>query len=184
MADPPGAPSLKRFFDRLVRRSLEDLWLAGEPVADYLASLLARFARTDQLYAIRDAAGQPLESVVAMLLAIQQAWAFEAAQFDPFRERELRQHIGDYTLFMLGIFRESVERRASAGFYVREGKRAYRVVADFDRSALKPNARLFAALSAEFEGYATALQYMKRVYLRPADVPLGVRPVVRLLTEW
>jgi hypothetical protein len=184
MPDSPVAPSLKRFFDRLVRRSLDDLWMGGEPVADYLGSLLARFARTESLYAVRDAAGRPLASVVEMLLEIERAWAFDASDFDPFRECTVRQHIGDYTLFMTGIFREHVERRASTGLYVREGKRAYRVVADFQRSALKPDARLFAALSAEFEGYVTALQYMKRVYLRPADAPAGVQPALRLLVQW
>lgn len=184
MAESPVVPSLKRFFDRLVRRSLEDLWMGGEPVADYLASLLARFARTDQLYALRGAAGQRLETVVEMLLEVERAWTFDDPGFDPFREREVRQHIGDYTLFMTGLFREHVERRASTGFYVREGRRAYQVVADFERSALKPDARLFAALAARFEGYASALQYMKRVYLRPADAPAAWQPGLRLLTEW
>jgi hypothetical protein len=184
MADSPVAPSLKRFFDRLVRRSLDDLRLSGGPVADYLAGLLARFARTDELYPLRGAAGQPIETVVEMLLEVQRAWSFEDAQFDPFRERALRQHIGDYTLFMIGIFREHVERRASTGFYVREGKRAYQVVADFDRSAIKPEARLFAGLAAHFEGYASALGYMKRVYLRPALAPPGTDPALRLLREW
>ncbi len=187
MASEPEAasvPSLKRFFDRLVRRSLGDLWLSGEPVADYLAALLARFARTDQLYALRDATGQPLETVVEMLLEIERAWTFDDPRFDPFREREVRQHIGDYTLFMTGIFCEHVERRASTRFYVREGKRAYGVVADFERSALRPQARLFAALAAGFEVYASALSYMKRVYLRPTDSPPAFRPTLRLLTEW
>jgi hypothetical protein len=184
MSEPPVMESLKRFFDRLVRRSLSDLWLASEPVADYLAGLLARFARTDQLYAARGRTGERLESVVAMMLEAERAWAFDEPDFDPFRECLIRRHIGDYTLFMIGIFREHVERRASMGLYVREGKRAYRVVAEFERSAMKPDARLFAALSTEFEGYAGALGYMKRVYLRPSDSPPSLGPVLRLLTEW
>jgi hypothetical protein len=184
MPDAPVSPSLKRFFDRLVRRSLSDLRLASEPAADYLASLLARFARTDELYAMRGAAGQRLSGVVELLVETQRAWAFDAPDFNPFRERELRQHIGDYTLFMLGVFREHVERCASTGLYVREGKHAYRVVADFQRSALKPDARLFAELSQEFEGYAGALRYMKRVYLRTSPPPPTLGPVLRLLTEW
>jgi hypothetical protein len=187
MPDGPVAPSLKRFFDRLVRRSLDDLrmgGLGGDPVADYLASVLTRFARTDQLYALRDAAGQPLQSVVEMLLEVQRSWELDRPHFDPFRERDVRQHIGDYTLFMTGIFREHVERRASTGFYVREGKHAYRVVADFERSALKPDARLFAALADRFEGYVSALQYLKRVYLRPLEGPAAFHPALRLLAEW
>ena len=185
MPDSPVAPSLKRFFDRLVRRSLADLRLGdGDPAADYLAALLARFARTDQLYAVRGAAGQPLESVVELLLEVQRVWEFDQPHFDPFRERDVRQHIGDYTLFMTGIFREHVEHRASTHFYVREGKRAYQVVADFERSALKPDARLFATLAERFERYAYALAYMKRVYLRPPDTPAALQPVLRLIKEW
>jgi hypothetical protein len=184
MAESPVATSLKRFFDRLVRRSLDDLRLGGEPVADYLAALLARFARTDQLHPLRSAAGEPIETVVEMLLEVERAWDLADPRSDPFRERAIRQHIGDYTLFMTGIFREYVEHRASTGLYVREGKRAYQVVADFQRSALRPDARLFAGLAARFEGYASALAYMKRVYLRPALTPPGVDPALRLLREW
>jgi len=184
MPEPAGTQSLKRFFDRLVRRSLGDLWMGGEPVADYLAAMLARFARTDQLYAIRGAAGERLETVVELLREAERAWAFDAPDFDPFRERWVRQHIGDFTLFMTGLFPEHVARKATTSLYVQEGKRAYQVVADFERSALRPQARLFAALAAEFEAYARALTYMKRVYLRPAVPPPALEPTLRLLTEW
>ena len=184
MPEHSAAPALRSFFDRLVRRSLGDLRLASEPVAGYIGALLARFARTDQLYALRGAAGQRLETVVDLLLEIQRAWSLDRPDADPFRERELRQQIGDYTLFMTGIFPEQVAHRATTGLYVREGKRAYRVVADFERAALKPDARLFAALSAEFESYAAALRYMRRVYLPQADAPPSVQPTLRLLTQW
>jgi hypothetical protein len=179
-----AAASLVRFFDRLVRRSLDGLRLPSEALGDYLAGLLARFARTDQLYAIRDAGGRRLDSVVELRLEAERAWAFEAPDFNPFRERRVRQQIGDYTLFMTGIFREHVERRASTGFYVREGKRAYQAVADFERSALQPEARLFATLALEFERYASALSYLRRVYLRPADAPPAFQATLRLITQW
>ena len=128
--------------------------------------------------------GQIGSHVVEMLLEVQRLWEFDRPHFDPLRERDVRQHIGDYTLFMTGIFREHVERRASTGFYVREGKRAYQVVAAFERSALKPDARLFAALADRFEGYVSALQYLKRVYLRPLERPAALHPALRLLAEW
>jgi hypothetical protein len=182
--EPERLPSLARFFDRLVRRSLADLGLGGEAVADYLTVLLCRFARTEQLYAIRDAAGRPLDSVVALLGEAERTWAFDAPDFDPYRERAVRQHIGDYALFMTGLFREHVEQRAGLGLYLREGPRAYRVVADFERAALGPQARLFTALAARFESYAGALGYMRRVHLRPAEAPPGLGPALRLLTGW
>ncbi len=182
--EPSGAPGLTRFFGRLVRQALGDLRLPSEAIADYLTALLARFARTEQLYAIRDAAGRPLDAVAELLIEAERAWTFDAPDFNPFRERTVRQHIGDYTLFMTGIFREHVEWRASTDFYVHEGRRAYRAVADFERSALRREARLFGALATEFEAYAGALAYLKRVYLRPAAPPPALQPVLRLLTEW
>ena len=136
--DPPRTPGLARFFERVVRQALGDLRLGGPTEGAYLAALLTRFARTDELYAIRDAAGRPLDSVAGLLIEAERAWDFQAPDFDPFRERRVRQHVGDYALFMTGLFREHVERRAGAAYYIRQGQRAYQAVADFERSALRP----------------------------------------------
>ncbi len=182
--EPARTPSLARFFERAVRQALGDLRLGGPAEGAYLAALLTRFARTDELYAIRDAAGRPLDSVAGLLIEAERAWDFGAPDFDPFRERRVRQHVGDYALFMTGLFREHVERRVGAGYYVRQGQRAYQAVADFERSALRPEASLFAALAAGFERYAAGLAYLKRVYFRPADSPPALQPVLRLLTQW
>jgi hypothetical protein len=182
--DPPRPPGVARFFERVVRQALGDLRLGGPTEGAYLAALLTRFARADELYAIRDAAGRPLDSVAGLLIEAERAWDFQAADFDPFRERRVRQHVGDYALFMTGLFREHVERRAGTAYYIRQGQRAYQAVADFERSALRPEARLFAALAAGFERYAAALAYLKRVYFRPGDAPSPLQPVLRLLTQW
>ena len=134
--DPARTPGLARFFERVVRQALGDLRLGGPTEGAYLAALLTRFARTDELYAIRDAAGRPLDSVAGLLIEAERAWDFQAPDFDPFRERRVRQHVGDYALFMTGLFREHVERRVGASYYIRQGQRAYQAVADFERSAL------------------------------------------------
>lgn len=182
--EPARTPSLARFFEKVVRQALGDLRLGGPAEGAYLAALLTRFARTDELYAIRDAAGRSLDSVAGLLIEAERAWDFRAPDFDPFRERRVRQHVGDYALFMTGLFREHVERRVGAAYYVRQGQRAYQAVADFERSALRPEAALFAALAAGFERYAAGLAYLKRVYFRPADSPPALQPVLRLLTQW
>ena len=77
-----------------------------------------------------------------------------------------------------------MERRAGAAYYVRQGQRAYQAVADFERSALRPQASLFGALAAGFERYAAALGYLRRVYFRPGEAPPAFQPVLRLLTQW
>src|SRR5262245_49285365 len=183
--DPERKPGLARFFERVVRQALGDLRLGGPIEGAYLAALLTRFASTDELYRIRDAAGRPLDSVAGLLIEAERAWDFRAPDFDPFRERRVRQHVGDYALFMTGLFREHVERRVGAAYYVRQGQRAYQAVADFERSALRPEASLFGALAAGFERYAAALAYLRRVYFGPGEAPPALQPVLRLLlTQW
>lgn len=177
-------PSLKRFFDRLIRLSFVDLGLRDEAVAEHLSALLTRFARTEQLHALRGAHGQRLETIAELLIEIQRAWDFHAPDFDPFRERTIRQHIGDYTLFMTGLFREHVERGATVGYYIQEGKRAYRLVSEIDRSALRPEAPLFSTLADRFERYAGALNYLRKVHLRPELHRTPYHDTFRHLAEW
>ncbi|MBI4588062.1 MAG: hypothetical protein HY725_04445 [Candidatus Rokubacteria bacterium] len=191
MQQPSAPATLRRFFDRVVRRSFGDLAFHDDPAADYISDLLARFARTENLYpagSLPDlrpgARGQRLESVAELLLEIQRVWDLDSPTFNPVQERELRRHIGDYTLFMTGLFRERVERLSATGYYIREGKRSYRFVSEHDRADARPQARLFRALADRFEGYAGALTYMRKVYFRPEYGPPDLPFFRRLITEW
>ncbi len=175
--------SLNRFFNRTIRQSFGDLEIHDEVTADYLADLLTRFARTEALYPLSPP-GTRLETVAELLLEIQRVWEFETPHFNPVQERELRRHIGDYTLFMTGLFQERVERMSITGYYIREGKRAYRFVSEHDRVGARPNAGLFRALADRFERYATALAYMRKVYFRPEFAPPFHPFFNRLITEW
>lgn len=155
---------LRRFFDRAIRASFQDLALRDEAARAYLADLLARFARTENLYP-RGVGRERLETVVDMLLDAQVIWQDDTPHFRPEHEVTLKRHIGDYTLFMLGIFRERVERMASAGYYIAQGKRAYHFVSEHDRaSGATPTAPLYRALAERFESYARALDYARRVH--------------------
>src|SRR5437870_10681675 len=96
---------LRRLFGHLVwRHFFADLQLCDPRVATYVSALLTDFTHTDNLYRIRDAQGQRLDDVGEML--IESNPLLEASSFD--RERQVRKHIGDYTLFMTGIFPENV----------------------------------------------------------------------------
>jgi hypothetical protein len=164
---------LRRFFDRSVQASFRDLALRDEPVAEYLADLLTRFARTENLFPPGVTVPR-LETVVDLLLEAQAAWADTTPHFQPEREISVRRHIGDYTLFMTGLFRERVERIASTGYYVSQGRRAYRFVSEHGRATRQPRERqagpLYARLAERFEHYAWALDYTRRVHFH--EVPL------------
>ena len=163
---------LQRFFEDAVRRSLGDLARRDDPAAGYLADLLTRFARAENLYP-KSVRTCRLESVVEALLDIQVVWDDRSPHFDPEREVALRRHIGDYTLFMLGVFQERVERMASSRYYIDEGRRAYRFVAEHRRAAaVEAWAHLFRLLADQFEGYVGVLDYARKVYFRdPPDHP-------------
>ncbi len=160
-----GAVELERFFERAIRASFHDLALDDGSIATYLGDLLTRFARTENLHPHGDAVLR-LETVVDMLLECQAAWG--PRHFHPEREVTVRRHIGDYTLFMTGIFRERVERVASTGFYVSQGRRAYRFVSEHDRASATPTdvagGPLYGRLADCFERYAGALEYARKVH--------------------
>ncbi len=165
---------LPRFFERATRHAFDDLALNDPPAVRYLADLLTRFARTDALHTVRELPARRLEIVADSLLAIQRAWDPEAPEFNPAHERALRRHIGDYTLFMTGIFRDYVQRLAVTSYYEHEGRRAYRFVSETERAGGGADAPLFGRLSDRFEAYSGALTYARKVYFRADRRPPGL----------
>jgi hypothetical protein len=162
---------LSRFFERVTRSAFGDLAINDARGAGYLTDLLTRYARTEALAAVDALPGRPLPTVADALLEIQRVWDWTDPRFAPEGERAVRRHIGDYTLFMLGLFREHVERLHVAAYYETEGRRAYRFLAELHRADGDGDAALFARLAAGFEQYAGALAYMRRVYFRETALP-------------
>ncbi len=140
-------------------------WTDGD-IIGYLADVLVDFVHVDRLFRIRNARGQRVEEVAEMLAegdVLHRADSFE-------RERMVHKHIGDYTLFMAGIFPEFVRRQQKAGLvvstdafldYVRVGKRSYRIVAEFAASGAESAAPLFRKLSENFELCVYGLGYVR-----------------------
>ncbi|HTK93219.1 MAG TPA: hypothetical protein VL948_23490 [Verrucomicrobiae bacterium] len=162
---------LPRFFERVTRSAFGDLALDDSRAAGYLTDLLTRYARAEALGAIDALPGRPLPTVADALLEIQRVWDWTDPRFAPEQERAVRRHVGDYTLFMLGLFRGHVERLAVTSYYETEGRRAYRFLAELGRAGHEPDAPLYARLAGGFERYAGALAYMKKVYFRDTALP-------------
>jgi hypothetical protein len=163
-----GNGRLKKFFQWLTRRTFQDLQMGDPEVADYLSEMLTKFAKTERLYRIKDQSGRPVETVVEMLLEVHS----EAP--DIHRERDLFQHIGDYLLFMAGLFRDYVESRGFLSYYMQEGPLAYKRVWEVERCLFRPTARIFERLWRAFEFHAGALHYMRKTFFKD---PSGGDPV-------
>jgi hypothetical protein len=158
--------SLRGLFDELLSRNFEEsLHCSDREIILYLTNLLTDFSRAERLYAIRNARGKALEDVGEMLLESNPL--FEAASFD--REREVRKHIGDFTLFFVGLFPEAVnhwrlrrQRLDSLLDYVRTGKESYFIVSEFNLYEYKEAAPLFKKMSDQFELCVFGLNLVKR----------------------
>ncbi|MGH7783019.1 MAG: hypothetical protein ACREO5_04160, partial [Candidatus Binatia bacterium] len=120
---------LRDFFVNAVKQSFWQLGIYDVTVAAYVADVLTNFARTDSLYRLRTHAGRRVDSVIEILTQDSDAPSSEGQLL---RERETRKYIGDYALFMSGIFRSHVEGRGFLDYYIQEGSRSYRTVSELD----------------------------------------------------
>lgn len=141
---------LRRLFNELVAREMP----GDREVTTYVANLLIDFVHVDHLYRIRNVRGKGLEEVGEML--VESNPLLGAASFE--RERAVRKHIGDFTLFLTGMFPEYVAALPRRGLrldslidYVKAGKESYRIVASFDQFEYRRVASLFRRLADEFE---------------------------------
>lgn len=143
--------------------------------------LMARFLHVDQLYRLRDARGRALADVAEMLISGDAPGV--SAEL---RALSVQRHIGDYTLFVLGLFPESLERvrrdwrrkdavmmqlgglvvpfRDPGEYYEEAGRRAYQRAAEIGREAGTEEADLFEKLSRFFRTYAQVMNLI-RMYL-------------------
>ncbi|HEX3941765.1 MAG TPA: hypothetical protein VHX11_09815 [Acidobacteriaceae bacterium] len=150
----PEDYSLRQLFHRLVSQCYDSGMGWNDPeISSYVADLLTEFSRADNVYRVRDAQGQPVRELSAMLLAADPVLG-TAASFG--EERKVRKHIGDYTLFLTGMFPESMRlwrenSRDSFLEMVHAGKESYYIVSQFDLFEYAREAPFFGRLSASFE---------------------------------
>jgi len=161
---------VRSLFTEALRESFDDLDIHDKGATGYLADLLVRFAAITEMLP-EGVTGERLQSIAERMAEIQRSWAIDAGQFDPAREFGIRRALADYTLFMSGFFWEWVKARSVTRHYVREGKRAYRFVAEYHRAQGHAEAVLYQTLAARFETYAAVVSYMRDVHLTAEVAP-------------
>ena len=172
---------LQSFFLKTVRESFAQLGINDATVARYVAEVLTEFARSDNLYKIRGRQGRKVDSVVEMLTCQSHKRSDEA---DVLRERSLRKYVGDYALFMSGIFRKHVEGMGSLDYYIQEGSRSYWTVSELDLSLYRTGYFLYQELSKKFEYYSGALDYTRKAYFAAAPGEEPFTGFVRQIEGW
>ena len=168
---------LHEFFLSVTRRSFAELGVADEAVVGDVAALMTEFARADRLYALATTEGGANDSVVRMLLETPRRPSDERTLM---RARAMRKYVGDYTLFMSGLFRTHVEQRGTLDYYLEEGRRSYWAVSELDLTLYRTGFLLFQQLSKNFEYYSGALDYMRKAYFTPGP---GETPFATFLKQ-
>lgn len=162
----PESHALQGLFSELVHYHFDrDIGLRDSDVQNYIANVLSEFCECEQLFKIRDANGRPLHDVGEMLLESDPIYG-PAPSFD--RERQVRKHVGDYILFLSGMFPESInhyrlrkQRLENMVDFVKAGKESYHIVSKFDQFEYAKLAPLFAKLAREFESCVYGLNLVK-----------------------
>ena len=162
---PETHPLQKLFVELVGRHYAEEIGLRDPQIVAYVAHLLTEFCDAEQLFNIRNATGKPLSDVGEMMLESDPVYG-PAASFD--RERQVRKHIGDYTLFFAGMFPESINhyrlrRNRLEGLidWMKAGKESYYIVSKFEYFEYAKVAPLFATLSSRFEQCVYGLNRVK-----------------------
>ena len=150
----PANHPLRHLLRTLTEASFEQVGHTDPELTVYVTGLLVDFTHVDNLYRVRDARGRRLEYLVDFQL--------ESQRGDKADVRAIQKHLGDYALFIVGMFPESLQRRRrpiSPDYYVAQGKQAYTTVSTID--GLRPTAALFRKLAANFETCVCALNIGK-----------------------
>lgn len=143
------------YFYILVRHVFRRSGLDERAVADYVAELLAEFARAEHARCVVPGQSNPLDYFFEMLAALQTA--------DDRTSFQIRVHIGNHSLFLSGVFPERIRVRAERkGFpdlkyYESLGRTQYGVASDHRLAKRYELTDILGTLSERFDETRRAL---------------------------
>ncbi len=151
---PDNHPA-KKFFRALADRALTQSSLADRDLHRYLSDLLLEFMAVESLYKIRDEDGARVEYLFDMLRLASDA---------PRTQKKVHyKHIGDYSLFILGMFPESLtrgKRAISPSYYADTGRRSYWAASELERD--QASTVVYRKLADKFAPCVTSLNWVRQ----------------------
>lgn len=163
------------YFYVLIRHVLQSTGLTDRRVSDYLASLLETFSQTARLKSPADGTANPVQYVSDMLIALRHA--------SPAQTFLIRAHVGNYALFITGIFHETVERRSRRGapdldFYEEVGSASFKGVATHEVARSCALGGVFESLADGFHEARLALNRLSDSLLHLDSGPAANLPLI------
>jgi phage gp46-like protein len=142
------------YFYVLARHVLREAGIGDRKLSDYIGSLLETFSRANQLQSPDKIDNRAHQYISDMLIALKRA--------TPEQSFLLRAHVGNYSLFVTGIFHENTHRRSLRGapdleFYEQIGRANYQVVASHETARRCELNDVFKGLADRFHDVRLAL---------------------------
>src|SRR5690242_4485979 len=142
------------YFYVLARHVLQRAQITDRKLCDYIASVLEAFSRVKGLRPPHTEDDTSRQYISDMLIALTRATAAQSFL--------LRAHVGNYSLFVSGIFHENAQRRRDRGgpdlkFYEQVGRTNYQLVASHETARRCELADVFEGLADKFHGVRLAL---------------------------
>lgn len=175
--------SLPFFCYVLVRQSLNRAGESDRGVADYVAAVLLHFGERGRAHRITDSDDQTYDTLTALLEDVD----------DPDARRSffVRQHLGNYALWLSGIFPDHIEQRRwrrggpDMGYYEDLGRRGFQLAADHRLAHEHGLDALFREVAGQFPLLRVALNEVSdAVFFRARNTPERLMRQVRDEARW
>lgn len=183
-AEPATIPTnhaLRDYFRQATRRAFRRYRALHHPEIERHISeeVLGDFVHMDRIYRLRGEDGKPLTEIGDM--AIEKRRVADRSGFE--RDLEVHQQVGDYALFMAGLFPEFIEGRESRAekpllayvgsllkaleeprdYYIVEGSSAYSHVSQLYRRLDSDKSNVFHRLASRFDEYLEVLGTIRAI---------------------
>lgn len=162
------------YFYVIARHVLRNAGIDDRSVADYLAEMLAEFSVTARVHSIPIQADRQFEYISDLLAVIS-----EASREETFI---VRAHIGNYTLFLTGVFPQRLEHRTrykgapDLKFYESVGSQNFRILSDHALARKNHLQDVFDCLGGQFHNIRLAMNDMAERFLHidGSDIRLDI----------
>ena len=158
------------YFYVLARHVLQQAGIGDRKLCDYVGSLLETFSRASCLRSPHTSSDSVQQYISDMLIALQRVTPEQAFL--------LRAHVGNYSLFVSGIFHENTQRRSLRGgpdlrFYEQIGRTNYQLLASHATARRCELNDVFGELADRFRDVRLALNQLSDQLLNLDDESFG-----------
>jgi hypothetical protein len=165
LTDPDVNAPPRLVFYVLVRQALLETAVDDTATADFVASVVVAFGRARRAWRVSDTEEDEYVYLVDLLHSLQRA--------DPRRAFLLRSHLGNYSLWLAGLFPDWVEGRSrrrggpDLGYYDRMGAGGYTAASRSREARSLEVEAVLQRLGREFSRVRTALNRISERHLWP-----------------